>query len=110
MNRVGMVGILSIVVTTFVFLFYDYFQIIKTPLSPFEISHWIPEFLALVCMGYWSVEKIGSLIMKVICGCVLLYSVLTYSLLKLPLQLGIGTGTFFVAALIVGIWLRMEKS
>jgi len=109
MNKTEKGIIFLTVMMTAVLIVCDVYQWIWTPLSPYGTTHWIPEFLVLVCLGYWITDKFGKLTTKIIAGCVLLYSVLTYLLMSQTFTFSIGTGTFFVAAIVLGIWLKVSR-
>jgi len=93
----------------FTLIFLDIQQLIVTPLTPFGINHWIPEFLTLICLGYLVVGKFDYYISIVIAGCILLYPALTYLLMTVSIQFSLGTGTFFTSAFIMGMWMGSKK-
>lgn len=102
--------LLSLVVSMIsALILLDIQQLIITPLTPFGANHWVPEFLLLICMGYIVFTKLGKLTSIIIAVCILLYPILTYSLLNVSLALGRGTGSFFTAAFIMGMWLGSKK-
>ena len=104
------ITIIGLVTSMFaVLIIFDIFQLVVTPLSASGTNHWIPEFFSLVCLGYWITDKFGKLTTKIIAGCVLLYSTLTYLLMSQTFSFSIGTGTFFVAAIVLGIWIKVSR-
>jgi hypothetical protein len=108
-NKTEKTILFLLAIMTFVLITFDIKQWIKTPLSHSGTNHWIPEFFTLVCLGYWITDKFGSFTTKIIAGCVLLYSISTYILMNQPITFSIGTGTFFVAAIILGIWIKVSR-
>ena len=100
----------ALVASMFVVLIvFDIQQIIITPLSVYGVNHWIPEFFVLVGLGFWITRNLGKFLAKVIAGCVLLYATLTYFLMSQPASFSIGSGCFFVAAMVLGIWIGVKR-
>ena len=104
------ITIIGLVTSMFVVLMiFDIFQLIVTPLSASGTNHWIPEFFSLVCLGYWITDKFGKLTTKIIAVCILLYSISIYLLMEQTFSFSVGSGTFFVSAIVLGIWIKVSK-
>jgi len=102
-------GIGFVVSTFLILIIFDLKQLVVTPLTLYGINHWIPEFLALLFIGYYITDKLGKFMTKTIIGCVMLYVVLTYFLMSQPFQFSIGSGSFFVVAMLVGMLLKLKR-
>jgi len=107
--KMGIATIILIIITGVVFVIFDIKQLISTSLSIYGVNHWIPEFISLIFIGYYITEKLGHFYAKTIAVCVLLYVILTFFLMSQPIQFSIGSGSFFVVAMLVGMLLKLKR-
>ena len=108
MNRLTLAIPGSVVAMFVVLMVFDIHQLIRTPLSPYGLNHWIPELLAIFLVGKWLSRKMESPATYIIAGCVFLFPVLTYALVN-QLTFGIGTSSVFVAVFLMGVWSGKRK-
>ena len=104
MNKLKLAIIISAIAMIMVFFVCDIKQWIWTPLTPYGMTHWIPEMLTIFLIGRWLIQsELKRELLYAIVGCIFLYPMLTYSLVEL-MQFGFGTSCLFTSVLIMGIW------
>ena len=108
MNRLTLAILTSAIVMVVVLFVCDVWRTIETPLSPYGMTHWIPELLTIFLVGRWLVGRMKSGIILTIGFSLALYSMLTYTLLN-QTTLGVGTGSVFLAIFLMGVWSANTK-
>jgi len=103
--------IFSIVMLIFLY-FLDLYPIIQTPFTQYGMNHWIPEYIAMILIGYLIADGIESLLSKTMVFCVILYPILVelFSKGTIMIYYGIFVGCVFSSAMLIGMLIRkLEK-
>ena len=89
-------------------------KLVWTPLTPFGMSHWIPEVFLVLSIGY-SVSGMHSITKteaELIVIALFLYPLLYYALTEKTLFhtiFGFGAGCLFSGVFLVGIWMGRKR-
>jgi F0F1-type ATP synthase assembly protein I len=100
-----------IIITFFVWLFCDMLKIIKTPLSYYGMSHWIPELLFIFCVAYDMSDRLSKRSINTITIGIFLYPLLYYVLVGqtlVYLTFGFGAGALFSGVFLHGIYVGIK--
>lgn len=99
------------ILTLIVLILFDYNTVLVTPLSQYGVNHWIPESIFIFLTGYWLMTTRKRLLRIITTITMLLYPLLTYSLLygQIGVTFGMGTGSFFTAIFLVGVLFGIRK-
>lgn len=95
--------LISAVATFLTLYFFDILKIIPTPLA--GVNHWVPEIVFVFLIGRYAMKKFSRSLFLTIAGCLMLYNVLTYTLLYNlgSAQFGLGAGSLFSGAFLTGV-------
>ena len=100
MDRLDVVVVFLFIMVCVTWLFMDVLQVVKTPLSYFGITHWIPEAFLIYLIGYdiSDFPKIDKKEREIIIITIFLFPLVYYTIIGKTLihcAFGFGTGSLF---------------